>query len=99
MRFLGSLATALFIAAAAIGFSAADNASADEYFIPKGQVYSLDTNHLAPQSPRSAEIEAQTDIIETELYRKNQEKRAFYEHFRTFRELDLFHSGRSYSDY
>ena len=99
MKFLGSLVAAFSVAATAIAVVPTSSAHADEYFIPKGHVYSPGTNYLAPKFSRRAEIEARTDIIETEIYRKKEADREFYERLRMFNDLDLMDPGRSYSHY
>ncbi len=99
MKILGSLVAASFVAATAIAAAPTSSANAEEYFIPKGHVYSPGTNYLAPKFSRRAEIESRTDIIETEIYRKKREDREFFDRIRQFNDLDLLDPGNSYSRY
>ncbi len=98
MKFSGSLVA--IAALAAIGLNApVAPAQADEYFVPQGHVYTPDSYTLPRSHTRQAQIEKQTDVLETEIYRRKQADRVFFERFQNFNDLDLFYPSRSYSDY
>lgn len=99
MKLMVSLIAAAGALAAITMVTPVKQAEADEYFIPKGHLYTPNADALPPRFSRRSDIIARTDVIETEIYRKKQEDRAFFEHFRTFIDRDLYFSGRSYSDY
>ena len=99
MKLMVSLIAVAGFAATIMTVTPATQVKADEYFIPKGHLYTPKADALPPQFSRQADIISRTDVIETEIYRKKQEDRAFFEHFRTFIDRDLYFSGRSYSDY
>ena len=84
----------------AIGFTAPlAPVQADEYFVPQGHLYTPDSYTLPRNHSRQARINKQTDILETEIYRRKQADRVFFERFQNFNDLDLFYPSRSYSDY
>src|SRR5690606_30851674 len=71
----------------------ATGADAAEYFIPKGHLYTPESETLPPPSSRRAEIEAETDVLETELHREEREARQFLERFRNFIDRDVTTPG------
>ena len=89
-------AALIFVAALA---SAPQVAPADEYFIPKGHLYTPESSVLPPPGSRQAQIEREADILQTELIRKERERRVFFERFQHFIDRDLFYPSRSYSVY
>ncbi len=95
------IASTAFLALGLSMFSVGASApvSAEEYFIPMGKAYSPSQNRLPKSYSRQSRVYKQTDILETEIYRRKQADKAFFEHFRTFIDRDLFYPGRSYSDY
>jgi hypothetical protein len=78
-------------------------ADAAEYFIPKGHLYAPGTGDLPPAQSRRAQVEAQTDVLETELHRRKREDRLFYDRFRDFIDRDVatpgYDGGGHYSYY
>lgn len=81
------------VAVLALGLVGVTGAGAAEYFIPKGHLYGPGTGQLPPPESRRAQLEAETDILETELYREEREDRLFYERFRDFIDRDLLTPG------
>jgi hypothetical protein len=81
----------------------ATGAGAAEYFIPKGHLYAPNESVLPPDSSRRAEIIRRTDVLETELHRREREDRLFYDRFRDFIDRDVttpgYDGGGHYSYY
>ena len=81
----------------------ATGAGAAEYFIPKGHLYAPGEALLPPDNSRRAEVIRGTDVLETELHRREREDRLFYDRFRDFIDRDVatpgYDGGGHYSYY
>ncbi len=80
MRKVLALSSAVFISVAVL----TTGAVAAEYFIPKGNTYSPNNERLPLLNSRKDRINARTDEIESENYRKQLEQRRFIEQFNSF---------------
>jgi len=78
-------------------------AGAAEYFVPKGHLYAPGSGGLPPSHSKRAQVEARTDVLETELHRREREDRLFYDRFRDFIDRDVatpgYDGGGHYSYY
>lgn len=59
-------------------------ANAAEYFVPKGHSYSPGNERLPLLNSRRDRIQARTDEIESEIYRRQLEQRRFIEQLNSF---------------
>lgn len=103
MKFFLTCAMAAVVSAAALAATSTNEAGAAEYFIPKGHLYAPGTGYLPPTYSRRAEVERSTDILETELHRREREDRLFYDRFKDFINRDIttpgYDGGGHYSYY
>ncbi|MEM7429052.1 MAG: hypothetical protein AAF441_23435 [Pseudomonadota bacterium] len=70
--------------ALALTFSLPAASHAAEYFVPQGHTYSPGTERLPALNSRRDRVQARTDEIEAEIYRRQLEQRRFIEQLNSF---------------
>ncbi len=79
-------------------WTSTDAVAQERTFIPLGHAYKPGSSRLPHPNSRLGRLEAQTDIYETEIYRRQLEDSRSQERFKRFIDHDFF-AGQSYSDY
>lgn len=92
-----ALVTAMLAGAAIIGTGAASQA--EQNYVPSGHAYGPGFQKLPPLNSRRDKINAQADVYEAEIRRRNLELRIQMERLRQHYDLDLHRPGRSYFQY
>lgn len=81
------------ILAMAVVLAAGVSAQAAEKFIPKGHSYAPDSYGLPPLNSEVDQLNAQTDIYETEIYRQQYDRKLFDSDLDRFMQHDLSSPG------
>jgi hypothetical protein len=79
--------------------AAAGPASAYENFIPLGTGYSTDVSEVPSFDSERGQVVQETDIIESEIYRRKREAQAFDSYVNRFSNSQELSGGDTFIDY
>ncbi len=85
--------------ALALTFSFPAVSNAAEYFVPKGHSYSPGNERLPALNSGRDRIQARTDEIEAEIYRRQLEKRRFIEQLNSFEDHVFGSTNRRWNNW